>query len=298
MTHFILNYICLIFFQSDSLVSLLPAKFKVSHSSSSLEVSSPTLPTVVSQTELSGAPAVVGPTTTELESFKELIQFDHEYFKPQPMGKVDSNGQTKVKIPVEGQVKNKKILPANKNDTNVIKNVKVIITADHSKGQTDTSQVIQVLDNEAVLDLNLLKYEPESELTSDMLNDLNFDLLDDLEKILKADAEGLSCPSDNVISSQESNKTHVLAPCTTQRGVKRKHSMDEIDTIVESLKQEVPSPSSLNVDSDYSSVGVPSPYSVGSPYSTTDITSPDLEDSPLADTNWEESFTELFPDLL
>ena len=39
---------------------------------------------------------VVGPTTEELESFKELIHFDHIYYKPQEDGV--KNGRNEAKL--------------------------------------------------------------------------------------------------------------------------------------------------------------------------------------------------------
>lgn len=215
------------------------------------------------------------------------------------MGKMDLNGQAKLISSVLNKNNDKNSFLKKDSAKNVLKNVQIIITSDALNANTDNISEVniddQVSQNENMFDIDFLKTEPENEIDSDMLSDLNFDLLKDLENILKAESEGLSC-LDDTITSQENDHVKIAQP----RGTKRKRSVNEINAIVDNLKSvEVPSsPVKLEpIDSDYSSLGVPSPYSAGSPYSSLDITSPGPLESPLADTNWEESFTELFPDL-
>ncbi|XP_052797403.1 uncharacterized protein LOC128229666 [Mya arenaria] len=218
------------------------------------------------------------------------------------MGKIDLNGQAKLISSVLNKSNDKNSLLKKESAKNYLKNVQIIITSDELNSNSDNvaEEKVnnQVCKNENVFDIDFLKTEPENEIDSDMLTDLNFDLLEDLEKILKADSDGLSCPGDDTLmTSQENDHVKTEQP----RGTKRKRSVNEIGAIVDDLKSvEVPSsPVKLEpVDSDYSSLGVPSPYSACSPYSSVDIASPEPVESPLADTFWEESFTELFPDLM
>lgn len=247
---------------------------------------------------------MVGPTTTELESFKELIQFDHEYFKPQPQGKIDLNGQIRSVSSVVNKLNGNSIQSLLANGKNNLKNVKIFITSDAKdiRSQEENMQINNMLNNQQpVVELNANnEYETVniSDLDDDMLTDLNFDLLDDLENILNSDLEGQSCPVGNDLQSQESDNG-------LKKGTKRKATEAEIDAIVDTLTYKSPSPAksaTLSVDSDYISDGAPSPYSASSVYSPQGPVSPQDEvdgmSSPLGNTEWEESFTELFPDLL
>lgn len=232
----------------------------------------------------------MGPTSTELESFKELMQFDHVYFKPQPKGKTNLCGQIKVSPKLSDSGKNVHSVQKETENGKNMKNVQVVITSDLPSGQymENCDTVSQNGQANTIETINI------DEFDSDMLNDLNLDLLDDLENILKADSEGLSCPKDNFPKSQKSDESAVQL-----RGQKRKASKHEIEAIVDTLTSDVPD-KAMSDDSDYVS-DVPSPCSAGSPYSAHDCGSP-LDDtnieSPLANSVWEESFTELFPDLL
>ncbi|KAL4224036.1 hypothetical protein ACF0H5_017493 [Mactra antiquata] len=142
-----------------------------------------------------------------------------------------------------------------------------------------------------------------TELDSNALGELNFDLLEDLENILKADTDGLtSCSESNNATSQKSDVNGLTESGNNSRGVKRKAEDEiEIKSIVDTLIEDVPdSKQSVSTDSDYLS-DVPSPYDAQSPYSSTVTGSPSSEvsvSSPLSESVWEESFTELFPDLL
>ncbi|XP_045170935.2 uncharacterized protein LOC123533357 [Mercenaria mercenaria] len=220
------------------------------------------------------------------------MQFDHVYFKPQPKGKTNSSGQIKVSPNVLSKNKTvRSVLKVTENGSNV-KNVQVVITSDLPDVQfvKDCNSVSQTNQSDSFETINVDDYD------SDMLNNLNFDLLDDLENILKADTEGLTCPKDSYFQSQTGDNGLVLNE-SNSRGQKRK--VNEIEAIVDTLTCDVPE-KALSVDSDYIS-DVPSPYSTGSPYSVHDSGSPLTDtniESPLAGSVWEESFTELFPDLM
>lgn len=264
----------------------------------------------------------MGPTPTELESFNELIQFDHIYFKPQPAGKKDAKSMV-VQVKSDSQAEN-----------SPVKNVRVIITSDPSKtsgGETDRintikdvlqisedvltkksqkSDVLKTQENYTSL-MDDVKIELPSDEDHSALLDLNFDLLEDLESILQADSEGLACPDNVGLHSQMEellDSSPAEKPLSSSRGQKRKAASLEVEAIMDHLTKDMRSP--LNSDSDYMSDVATSPYSsqgvgsplqdnlgIGSPLQDTVLSTGD-PDSPLADTIWEESFTELFPDLL
>jgi hypothetical protein len=228
-----------------------------------------------------------------LESFKELIQFDHVYFKPQPKGKTNSSGQTQIVTSVTGKLNNVPcVQKKTENGRKGVKNVQIIITTDSNDKQNvqpNSFSLPNVENQTDIATVNLEDYE------SDMLTSLNFDLLEDLENILKADTEGLSCPQDISSSAQNCDNGHIVESRGKSRSLKRKAPVEEIEAIVDTLTaNELSVPKSLSSDSGYSS-DVPSPYSMrdtDSPFSDDSVT------SPLNDNMWEESFTELFPDLL
>lgn len=262
-----------------------------------------------------------------------MIQFDHVYYKPVPQSKLVPQNQSApvqtIRIKKDNSGSDyKKIVPNNvqKMTENGCKNVKIIITSDPSnlkngkigENWVSDQQVVTIpnviLDTQALQKVsNLKKLNNVSDdeafdvstavpdnvlniaenMNSDELMDLNFDLLEDLENIISADFEGLassdtnsllSCDQDNVINSPTDNFKQ-------SKGCKRKSPDSSIDHTAS-----VPSPTkslSSFTDSDYMS-------DTPSPYSSQGIASPlgDAESSPLGENLWEESFTELFPDLL
>lgn len=299
-------------FQSDTLVSLLPSNNQ-SRAANKTPVSAtktsslPGAPRNTRNTSNTDKAHVVGPTTTELESFKELMQFDHVYFKPQSEDKTDSVGQIKIAPDLLNRLKS--FQKVTENGSNCVKNVKIIITSDTNRKldvaslkqaaaipqNTEQSNCIQTV----VVD------DHESDAWSDLLNDLNFELLDDLENIMKADAEGVSCPDIDCLQSQTSDNGHDKDQ-SISRGQKRKAPINEIEAIVDTLTSDddLLQKKTMSFDSDYDS-DITSPYSSSSPFSIQDseslLSDTNVEsplESPLADTTWEESFTELFPDLL
>jgi hypothetical protein len=275
---------------------------------------------------------VVGPSATELESFNELIQFDHIYYKPQPEDrKVPKSVAAHVKSisGLENAIEKRlfaQVKSASEDENSPLKNVRVIITSNVLKGSESETirlntikDVLQISDDvlnknpeintvsSSEEDVEGLTDASEIVLSSDAdhsaLLDLNFDLLDDLESILKADSEGLSCPGNNDLPSQIDeliDYTNNVKPITSSRGQKRKASSLEVEAIVDSLTKDMPSPL-CSSDSDSMSDVAGSPYSsqgIGSPLQDNVLISSGEPESPLKDTMWEESFTELFPDLL
>lgn len=281
----------------------------------------------------------MGPSPKELDSFNELIQFDHVYYKPAPQSKLVPQVQAAplptIRIKKENiESDNDKIVPINvqKLTETGYKNVKIIITSDPANlknvkvGENSLAdqKVLTIpnviLDTKALQKVSNLKtmdtisqgevvdvqaqvptdnvYSIAENMTSDDLMDLNFDLLEDLENIISADFEGLissdtdnllSCDQDNVIVDSSTDNIKQLTGC------KRKSSGSKVGSVID-LTAIVPSPSkslSSFTDSDYMS-------DPSSPYNSNSIASPigDAESSPLGETLWEESFTELFPDLL
>lgn len=296
MLTFNVNYFLI--FQPDTLVSLLPTilqpQIQKENAFTTVELSS--LPGTINNTPSQGS-GLVGPTTKELESFKELIQFDHVYFKPQPKGKADVVSQVKVSPDVlKNSNSSQNVQKLTTNGSSNLKNVKIIITSDVDNVAKplplEQNDVPQILGNgNEIVDI--------SEIDSDALGEWNFDLLEDLENILKAETEGLPCSENNTLRSQKCDNG-LTELGNKSRGIKRK-AEEEIKTIVDTLTVDAPKTiPSVSLDSDYFS-DVPSPYNAESPYSTQDTGSPVSEGSvgsPLSDSVWEESFTELFPDLL
>lgn len=282
---------------------------------------------------------LVGPTPKELDSFNELIQFDHVYYKPVPQSKLVPQNQSAPVQTIRIKKDNigsdyKKIVPNNvqKVTENGCRNVKIIITSDPSNlkngitGENCVSdqQVVTIpnviLDTQALQKVSNLKKRNNvsdgeafdittaaptdnvlniaENMNSDELMDLNFDLLEDLENIISADFEGLtssdtnsllSCDQDNAIMDTTADHPK------QSKGCKRKSPDSHIDPVID-LTANVPSPTkslSSFTDSDYMS-------DTPSPYNSQGIASPlgDAESSPLGENLWEESFTELFPDLL
>lgn len=288
-------------FQSDTLVSLLPISAKQSALSSVSTVKASSLPgQKLSSDRPTSTIQLVGPTTTELESFKELIQFDHVYFKPQPQSKTDLNGQTEAllnKLSKTSQV----LLASGK----PMKKVKVIASQDAIDIEM-TSPCIQTSDvlPDSAENQNLSVGEEINiaDINEDMLTDLNLDLLEDLESILKAESEDQSCSEVSDLQDQEGISDSIDSQAQ-RKGLKRKADKAEIDVVVDTHTPEVFITSHSSSDSGYDSDGVPSPYSAGSPSSVQEPFSPPLRDenftgSLLADSTWEESFTQLFPDLM
>lgn len=335
-------------FQSDTFVSLLQNRQKQQSATSraqlvqGLKDSSVTLPTAASH-------GLVGPTPKELDSFNELIQFDHVYYKPVPQSKLSPQTQN-TKVRAHGIRKDNPDSAGNimitehdkKITENGCKNVKIIITSDaanlknvklgtsnnslaNEKVLTIPNMILDVnalqklsdlenFHNESAIESDLVvpqgtvdtntSMDTASQANSDDLMDLNFDLLEDLENIINSDLEGIaSTEVDSLLSSEQDNvimdsvvDNYKTVDCNDQiKGTRQKSQETNVNSVID-LPACVPSPSKSSssfTDPDYTS-------ETPSPYSSHDIASPlgESETSPLGENLWEESFTELFPDLL
>lgn len=263
----------------------------------------------------------MGPTTTELESFNELIQFDHVYYKTQPTVHLTPRSekvQIKTLPSVKPSTKTVILCPSTQkvktiDDNKNLKNVKIIITTDTSNMSNSSvnnntnmpvlldtnvlpSSKTEVNTMESPIDLDIDGALIELNDETSVADDLNFDLLDDLESILQADCDDLSNPDITDLQPQI-----IETPCTDFSSKKRKH--DELENIVDcpSVGSPVISESGYSSDSSITT----SPNMVPSPYSCNSLSSPRYEseslmddETPFGETLWEESFTELFPDLL
>ena len=299
-------------FQSDSLVSLLKQNKEQANSKSTSTVQLQSLPGyTVSKSTNSAGTTVVGPSATELESLQELIQFDHVYYKTQPEGKSSHRSPTVLQIKPKPASLSPKCFQ--KVTGNGLRNVKIIITRDSDMKNDTVNKVVQIPN--VILDTKMLEKSkvssqpvpvisnPENFETIQIkddnsdLTDLNFDLLNDLESILSQDCDGITYP-DNTNELSQVNMEEELTKCAenVQKGQKRKAPSSEIEAIMDDLTSDFPPSPTKSVlsasDSGYSS-------DVPSPYSTQTAGSPLVDDGTLLqESGWEESFTELFPDLI
>lgn len=251
--------------------------------------------------------AMVGPTTAELESIKELIQFDHEYIKP-------------VQVPIKIQTNNKKstnhadaiaAVPANNAKSAVVKcnsnkpkkMVSVVnfnISANCQPKQIATpvknQQPTTPVTSDTGLDL------PEFFETEDIL-DFNCDLIKDIDidHLLNGGIIDNVIPPADVGKQQ---KQHPISSIISQDNPrKRKCSDVDSSTANCSVKQTklddfclqtvVKFDDIFSQSDETKSDSVISELSeAGSPASVTSLSSSSHDDL------WEESFSELFPTLV
>ncbi|KAK3597195.1 hypothetical protein CHS0354_003695 [Potamilus streckersoni] len=281
---------------------------------------------------------VVGPTPAELESLNELIKFDHVYYKTHSQ---DNSGQNSH-ISLCQNSPSIKSTPSNMTFTiikgNKSHSIQVYVTADEKKKDSATlvpnQSAVSLLKNNSLLASNntvvgMDQCKPvkiASQLTeSDILveemgvinplsldmdsilevGELNMDLLEDLESILKEDCESIAHSSAPVPSPQIQKNEKPMDSIehgtrnSVTKGVKRKHGRSVSASVpclsVENLITSVLSPGEVDRLSD-SGISCDLSDAV-SPYSQySDIN--EFPSSPLQDSPWEESFQELFPDLV
>lgn len=215
---------------------------------------------------------MVGPSPAELDSINELIKFDHEYYKIEPL-----TPEPEMEVIVDVDATSTIEL---KTDTECIDpNLK-----------TNQEESIHVMEEEVPVPCISDFVDLEKEVLN-VLPEINIDLLNDIESLIEDDLHSQATPDSTEEISQngqlllpsEQNKRlqSELAP-QAEKQSKRKYS------------QTLGSCSDLISSDDYfssSDSGITSDYSeVGSPYS--DIS------GGLSDNVWEESFIELFPDLV
>ena len=233
--------------------------------------------------------AVVGPTAAELESLKELIQFDHEYYKSEPptmnvsqyndkpqsnLSQVTTSGTAKM---TESKcVTSSKVPSATESNSENAANV--------ASFQNSTNTVMP----------------SESELEKYL--ERNFESLVDLNALLEESQVG---GLDQVASVSSEDKTiHMNSESVlvTGRSVKevneRLNLQPEVISFSDDLTSVIPySPLQSLVDDEASLKTSISDSAYSSDLS--DVNSPKSDTSLFEESDilWEESFTELFPSL-
>lgn len=238
---------------------------------------------------------MVGPTPAELESLNELIKFDHIYYKNQPLQLSKTGPDTKI---VQSEKPKGKINLTISCDDEVKKEIKseVVDTCTDLDTKFSADSIINEIHN--------------------LLPDMNMDLLKDIENYIEneMDIEPSQICSDAMdavsqgdkITVCEGNKSESIKEKlkSTVRN-SRKRRLSSLVGIVPSVE-----PTDILTVDDHcttlgSDSGMSSDYSdAGSPFSDTNNKFGDVP-SPLSDIStglsedpWEESFIELFPNLV
>ncbi|KAL3858468.1 hypothetical protein ACJMK2_013057 [Sinanodonta woodiana] len=175
---------------------------------------------------------------------------------------------------------------------------------------TDKCNPVRITSQPSESDISVKEMDVINPLYLDMdsiieVGELNMDLLEDLENILKEECESIVHNSAPVPSPQIQKELKPMdssehgSQNNVTRGVKRKHSISDYATVpclsAEELVTNVLSPGEVDRLSD-SGISCDLSDAV-SPYSQySDIN--EFPSSPLQDSQWEESFQELFPDLV
>jgi len=228
---------------------------------------------------------VVGPTTKELDSLNELIKFDHEYYKIEPINTVEvisGKSVSKVNLP--------EVICGSDTKISQVNSINIYVTAD-----LDQSHAVPVTDavKEEKKEVSIPDNSQLNVIDSSALPEISMEFLSDIEDLLTSELQGDLSVSDNtsVLSTDNYKVVHDnLQGKTTShiRCAKRKLSdlLDNIDNVPETLPTDL-----LDVDAVFS----PS-YSNSDSFS--DAASPCSDTSGgLEDNLWEESFMELFPTL-
>ena len=238
---------------------------------------------------------MVGASTTELESLKELIKFDHIYYK----------------APVESSVAvaphDEKMVVVSLPDTAQVQEAPMEVAANSSVTTTTTTTTEQ-----ADTEVDIMKFM-DADIIESLSELLDIDALVAGENNASTDkptvvvteppqekpsttTQSLSIVS---VTSKDSSSPKTTTNTVSKRGKKRK-APEVID-----FDQHMLSSSFLTVPGNTSpsmhSSSCPSPLSLSeSGYSSEDLltSSPESTVSALGDDLWEESFTELFPSLL
>jgi len=252
---------------------------------------------VCSNTETSAeqpAPSVVGTTTAELESIKELIKFDHIYYKPDTSVK---STECDVNIIVEYQdvELNSSVSEEVVEEVPVVTECSTIASNDSINNEYNDSLALQTTDLSGKTDVEL-DIDSFLDMESIDWNSIVLDVDSLVQESCKSSSTATSCDNDiqklqHSCSNKLTNISHV--PSTSPR--KRKHSVHSPVSPVQTLSANLPD-ELLDLVTQNTSISESSGYGselseAGSPYS--DLSTLD-EDSDL----WQESFTELFPSLV
>ena len=289
----------LVYLQSDVLFGLLE-ELNTNTESAPLATSVPTTGSQVPTTPsaIPTHPTLVGPTTAELESINELIQFDHVYYKPSQVSPVKQAGLVSVLKPVT------KTSPASPK----------LITA--SQVQKKPRNIMaKSATVEAPLGLNL--GEMDLEKLSDTLEQVA-----DFDKMFKQLAESHSVATVDMVSASDNavrvdkassrkrklNNNHELS---TQVSAKKSKHTDNVKNVnlnismATRLSDTLTTPDPLecgyqfDFEDRFGATGLnysDSEYGSDASFSpSSDLPSPCMPETTGA---WEESFTELFPSLL
>ena len=226
---------------------------------------------------------MVGPTAAELESLKELIQFDHEYYKSEPPALSISQQDTKSSRNID--------LAAVTSTPEKVTRCEASIppSADCKEVECPT---ISNADRTPVLS--------EADLASYL--EKNIESLLDLNALLEESQDGGSgyvapvCSEDrpvNVVSESEPDSDRLVTG-----GMKKMDFSTEIVSFDDDLTSVIASsPLQSLVDGDSSFLTCLSESSYNSDVSDASSPKSDITLFEESETIWEESFTELFPAL-
>ena len=245
---------------------------------------------------------MVGASATELESLKELIKFDHIYYKSP--SDVDTKEKEEKLVVVSLPDTSRKpveqlLVPAPV--TQVTSN-----TSDSNLSDTKLNQdndILRFMDADIIeslselLDLDGLLDETITSNTVANLNNNNTANKSSSEANVTSSVPNITKDNKKSLISTQLPEKAVLSvkdTTVTKRGKKRTSS-ESLDRCCESLLSVPGGDNALNLDSCRSPLS-----SCDSDYSSDDFfnTSPENLSSPLSVDTWEESFTELFPSLL
>lgn len=216
--------------------------------------------------ETTSPDVMVGPTAIELESVKELIQFDHIYYKP-----TSPKGQGQPSTFVEGHVPE---------DIEVEIDSEVMTSSSEDDSNSDTA----LLDIDELLDLTSFNW--------DSMNHFDFDALTESNDALTESSDALTESNDiaPVESSDITPVTLITAPITKPTTEPKSNAVNV------NITTSCPAPSYVDFAPDYGLVH--SPLLNDSVYGSdlSEIGSPQSDMSTIDDL-WGDTFTELFPSL-
>lgn len=170
---------------------------------------------------------MVGPSPAELESINELIKFDHEYYKIEPLTPepgleviVDSGVNSSVEIQSDTMC--------------IVQNLKTEFPSQKDCVQTiSEDSLVSSIEDFVDLEKEVLNVLPE----------INIDLLNEIESLIEDDLQSQAIPDSTDEVSQngqillpvEQNKklqSELLPPVEEKSSLKRKHSQTDRKSVV------------------------------------------------------------------
>lgn len=245
------------------------------------------------ETRSADSAQVVGASATELESLKELIKFDHIYYKAEssvePERECKKEKMVVISLPdtvMKGGERNASILPNNELNNKVDHEVDLMKFMDPDMVQS----LSQLLDIDQLIGLE----EPNQADASDKSADIN-----KTPTVIPTPTPTVPVISVPVVSKDTQIKDTTTSVVTQRGSRKRKASASSTVTLEDFL---APLESETLVVPGEGMMNVTSPVSLSdSGYSSDsmNVMSPESDVSCVLDDDmWEESFTELFPSLL